>query len=241
MSSDLPRKDPAPIGEDGAERIAPDRCTTLGYGYSMTWGAVVPAVITASAAFLGVGFGARLSKSRETLNWTREQRLKAYTELLGAIEKCYESFTLIAASLSLAKYDESARKDPKIINTATEWGKWDSEIDRYLPQAELISSRHIQPYVTYIRLGMRSRHRMLLMQLAYGQEINQKEWESVSSMTHGDILEIRRRLRGDITHIDPMPSFLDPIRLRWRIMRRRIAKKFGVSRPSKRREVGPVS
>jgi hypothetical protein len=57
------------------------------YRYSMTWSTVVPAVITAGAAFLGVGFGARLSKSRETLNWTREQRLKAYTELLGAIEK----------------------------------------------------------------------------------------------------------------------------------------------------------
>ena len=161
--------------------------------------------------------------------------IKAYTELLGAIEKCYEAFTLIAASLSLAKYDESARKDPKVINTATEWGRWDSEIDRYLPQAELISSREMQPYITYIRLGMRSRHRMLLMQLAYGQEIDQREWESVSSMTHGDILKIRHRFRGDVTHIDPTPSFLDPIMLRWRSMRRRIAKRFGISRRSNRR------
>jgi len=82
---------------------------------------------------------------------------------------------------------------------------------------------------------------MLLMQLAYGQEINHKEWESVSSMTHGDILEIRRRLRGDITHIDPTPNFLDPIMHRWRIMRRRIAKRLSISHPSKRRKVGPAS
>lgn len=123
----------------------------------------------------------------------------------------------------------------------TEWGKWDEEIDHYLPQAELISSRSIQPYIAYIRLGIRSRHRMLLMKLSYGQEINQREWESVSSMTHGDILEIRRRLRADITHIDPMPNFFDPIMVRWRIMRRRIAKRFGISRRNKRREVGPAS
>jgi hypothetical protein len=231
-----PRQDPAPIGRTGGEWIPPAGRTNVRYRYSMAWGTVVPAIITAGAAFLGVGFGARLSKNHETLNWTREQRLKAYTELLGALEKCYEAFTLIAASLSLAKYDESARKDPKIINTATEWGKWDTEIDHYLPQAELVSSRDLQPYVMYIRLGMRSRHRVLLMQLAYGQEINRKEWESVSSMTHGDILEIRRRLRGDITHIDPAPSFLDPIMLRWRVTHRRITKRFGISRPNKRRE-----
>jgi hypothetical protein len=79
------------------------------------------------------------------------------------------------------------------------------------------------------------------MQLAYGQGINQKEWESVSAMTHGDILEIRRRLRADITYVDPMPSFFDPIMVRWRIMRRHIAKRFGISRPSKRREVGSAS
>jgi hypothetical protein len=206
----------------------------------MMWGTVVPAVITAGAAFLGVTYGAHLSKSRETLNWAREQRLKAYTELLRAIENCYEAFTLIAASLDLAKYNESVRKDPKVTNTSLEWGKWDEEIDRHLPLAELISSRHNQPYITYIRHGIRSRHRTLLMKLAHGQELDRKEWESVSSMTHRDILEIRRRLRGDITYVDSEPSHLASLLLRSRMMRHRAAKRLHISRTKKRHEVEAV-
>jgi hypothetical protein len=184
----------------------------------VTWGTVIPAIITAGVAFLGVGYGARLSKTRETIGWTREQRLKAYTELLSAVENCYEAFTLIAASLNLADYNEGSRTDPKIMDTVSEWGKWDREIDRCLPQAELICSRKLQPYMTYIRMGMRSRHRILLMALSYNQQISRGEWESVSSMTHGDILKIRWRLREDITYVDPVPNPLSPAR-RWRVMR----------------------
>ena len=193
------------------------------YRYSMAWAATITAIITAGAALFGVAYGARLSTKRETINWTREQRLRAYAELLGAIEKCYEAFTLIAASLDLAKYNESARKDPKIIATSSEWGKWDEEIDRFLPQAELICSENMWPYVTYLRLGLRSRHRMLLMKLAYGQEISQKEWEFVSSKTHGEILEIRQRLRGDIACLDSVPNSFAPIMQRWRRTGRRKA------------------
>lgn len=207
----------------------------------MSWSSIVPAIVTAAAAFLGVGYGARLSTSRETLNWTREQRLKAYTELLRAVEKCYEAFTLIAASLNLAKYSENARQDPKIINTVMEWGKWDAKIERCLPQAGLVCSIKMQPYIMYSRFALRSRHRVLLMKFSYGQEINREEWESVSSMTHGDILEIRRRLREDITHIDPTPSSFRTIRLRWRTIRRAAARKYRISRRSERHEVGRVS
>jgi hypothetical protein len=199
----------------------------------MVWSSVVAAVITAGAAFIGVGYGARLSTRSETTSWTREQRLKAYIELLNAVEKCYEAFTLIAASLSLVKYGETVRTDPKIINTSAEWGKWDEEIDRFLPQAELVCSESLWPYITYIRLGIRSRQRMLLMKLTYGQEISEKEWEFVSSKTHGDILEIRRRLREDITHIDSGPTPFAPTIPRFRRMRRRIIKKLRVIRPAK--------
>jgi hypothetical protein len=141
----------------------------------------------------------------------------------------------------LAKYDEGARDDPKIITTYAEWGKWDEEIDRFLPQAELICSENMWPYITYLRLGLRSRHRMLLMKLAYGQEISQKEWEFVSSKTHGDILEIRRRLRGDIARLDPAPSSFDPIMRRLRRTSRRTARKFRIAHMDNHHEVGPVS
>ena len=99
----------------------------------------------------------------------------------------------------------------------------------------------MQSYIMYIRLGMRSRHRMLLMQLSHGQEINQREWESVSSMTHGDILEIRRRLREDITRSDPTASSFRAITLRWRNIRRGATRKYRISRRNKRREVERAS
>src|SRR5258708_25613522 len=99
----------------------------------------------------------------------------------------------------------------------------------------------MQAYIMYARLTMRSRHRVLLMKLSYGQEINQKEWESVSSMTHGDILEIRCRLCEDITRIDPAPSSFRAIMLRWRTTRRSAARRYRISRRRKRREVGRAS
>lgn len=213
----------------------------MNYRCCMTWGTVIPAVITAGVAFLGVAYGSYLSKSRETLSWTREQRLKAYAQLLGAVENCYEAFTLMAASLDLAKYDESVCKDQKVVNTSLEWGRWDGEIDRHLPLAELASSKHNQPYITYIRHGIRSRHRILLMKLFYGQEIDRKEWESVSSMTHRDILDIRRRLREDITYVDSKPSLFASLSFRWRIIRQRVTRSLHISPIMNRRETESAS
>jgi hypothetical protein len=196
----------------------------------MAWNIIIPALISAGAAFSGVGYGARLSAKRETLNWTREQRVKTYAELLASIENCYAAFTLLAASLSLARYAPDVREDPKVISTIADWGKWDAEIDRCLPYAELIASKSIEPYVMYIRLGLRSRHRVLIMKLSYGQEIDPAEWKSVSSMTHGEILEIRRRFRADITHVDPVPSIFD-------LTKRRIRKMIRTSGSRRRKEV----
>jgi hypothetical protein len=68
----------------------------------MGWTTILPAGITAGAALIGVSYGARLSGRREATSWMREQRLKTYTELLSAIENCYQAFTLIDASLKLA-------------------------------------------------------------------------------------------------------------------------------------------
>jgi hypothetical protein len=201
----------------------------------MTWGTLVTTVITVCAAILGVGYGAHLTRSGETLSWTREQRLKAYIELAGALEKCYESFTLIAASLDLANYDDSARADPKIIGTTAEWNKWMEEVDRCLPQAELVSSERFQTYLFTIRMGVRSRQEMLLMKLAHGQAIDQAEWERVASRTHKETFEIRWRFREDITYIDPQLTTISSMRRRLKIDRRRKIAWLAIGRSGKNR------
>lgn len=188
-----------------------------------------------------MGYGSRLSRGGETLSWTRDQRLKTYMELLGAIEKCYEAFTLIEACLDLAQYEESAREDPKVRGTIAEWGKWMEEVDRCLPQAELVCSRRLQPYLLYLRLGLRSRQQMLLMKLDYGQGVNQEEWKFVSSKTHGEILEIRQKLRDDITYLDPPPKSLTPAMRRFKILRRRTRERLRIGRPGKSRRGGLAS
>ena len=158
-------------------------------------------VITGVVAFAGIGYGARLTRHREDYGWTRDQRLKAYADLLTAIDQCYSAFTLVAASLVLHKYDPEARKDPRVREAIADWGNGDSAIDRCLPLAELVSSEHFAPYLLYISLGLRSRHRMLLMQLDYAGKVNVQEWESVSRMTHGEIREVRRKLRADLARM----------------------------------------
>lgn len=181
----------------------------------VAWNTVIPALITAGVAFLGIGYGVRLSSQHEKANWTRDQRLSAYADLLGAIEKCYESFTLIAAALELANYDEKySWKDSKITRMADEWGKWDSEVDRNLPRVELVCSGKLYPHIM-ARIPLRMRHRVLLMQLSFGHSINKDEWKAVSSMTHGDILQIRSRFREDLTYTDPGPRLNSQIR-NWR-------------------------
>ncbi len=207
----------------------------------MSWSSLITTLIAAGAGILGVGYGSRLSRGDETLSWTRDQRLKAYVELLGAIEKCYEAFTLIAACLDLAQYEESARVDPKVRGTLAEWGKWMEEVDRCLPQAELVCSQHLQPYVIYLRLGLRSRQRMLLMKLDYGQGVNQEEWKFVSSKTHGEILEIRQKLRDDITYLDLPPKSLSPSMRRFKILRRRTRERLRIGSSGRSRKGRPGS
>jgi hypothetical protein len=216
----------------------------FGYLGNMAWNSLIVALIAAAAGLLGVGYGARLSRGGETLSWTRDQRLKTYLELLSAIEKCYEAFTLIDASLNLAQYKESAKQDPRVRGSIAEWGKWDEATDRCLPQTELVCSRHLQPYVMYLRLGLRSRQRMLLMKLDYGQGINPEEWKFVSSKTHGEILVIRQKLRDDITYLDPVPNLTGLAMRRFKVLRCRPVTSVATGafmdrrhRPSSRRSI----
>jgi hypothetical protein len=161
-------------------------------------------------------------------------------ELLSAVEKCYEAFTLIDACLDLAQYEESAKEDPRVRSSITEWGKWDEALDQCLPQAELICSRRLQPYVMYLRLGLRSRQRMLLMKLDYGQGVNPEEWKFVSSKTHGEILEIRQKLRDDITYLDPAPRPVSPMMRRFKILRCGAIARLTASQPGESHRGEPV-
>jgi hypothetical protein len=54
-----------------------------------------------------------LSGKRETLNWTRDQRLKAYVELLTAIDKCYAAFNELAKIMKELGYPIDVRDNPK--------------------------------------------------------------------------------------------------------------------------------
>jgi hypothetical protein len=76
---------------------------------SFPWSTVITGVI----AFAGIGYGAHLSGKRETLNWTRDQRLKAYVELLTAIDKCYAAFNELAKIMKELGYPIDVRDNPK--------------------------------------------------------------------------------------------------------------------------------
>jgi hypothetical protein len=40
------------------------------------------------------------------------------------------------------------------------------------------------------------------MKLSHGQDADPEEWRFVATKTHADILDVRRRLRADISNID---------------------------------------
>lgn len=168
----------------------------------MAWNVPLSSLITAAVAFLGIAYGARLTGHRETLNWTREQRLRAYSELFTAIDNCYSAFTLLAATLVLHGYSPDAISDLRVKSAIDDWGKWDAEIDRCLPLAELVASERFGAYLTGgISLGLRTRHRILIMQLTHATKIDPQEWEHVARSTHGAMREIRWRFRGDLTQV----------------------------------------
>ncbi len=225
--------------KDGAKWMPTCR-SNLSYRCSMTWSTAVPAIITAATALLGVGYGARLSTGRETLSWIRDQRLKAYTELLQAIEKSSEAFDLIIGGLRSTNYNENARQDPKIANAITEWLKRDDEINRYLSQAALVCSQEIESYLTHIRLAPRKVQRLIIVELSSDGEIDERKWERAWEAIHSQIAQSRLYFRDDITHTDRAPTPFWPIARRWKAMRRVGRKGLG-SRRSEQREDGPLS
>jgi hypothetical protein len=185
----------------------------------MTWVPILSSLIAAAVAFVGVMYGARLTEHREANSWVREQRLKAYVDLLPAIEGCYEAFTLIAAAASLHGYEASTMLgDSRLRSSIEDWEKWDAEIDRCLPLVELVASDKMWPYLTYVRHGIRSRHRVLLMTLSNGN-VNGEEWEWVSGKTHDDTTRARRELRQDVSRRAETPN-------RWKLTIQRFRRRI---------------
>jgi len=194
----------------------------------MSWLDLVAPIGAAVAALLGVRYGARLTESREAIGWSRDQRLKAYADVLDAVDRCYAAFALIESSLQLANYQASAMKSSQMRTLLDEWGQWDQKIDEALPRAELVASQSVQPYLSVgIRHGTRTRHRVLLMQLDHLGSVDRREWKSVGRLTLEDMDRIRETLRTDLTRGDTAPRSLETsiVRARrsGRIIKSRIA------------------
>lgn len=65
----------------------------------MQWAPILPTVVALVVALVGVygvRYSARLTESREALNWVRQERLKAYSILLGSVEKAAQAFPFYA-------------------------------------------------------------------------------------------------------------------------------------------------
>lgn len=190
----------------------------------MDWQTLIPPAIAALAAVGGVHYGARMTESREALGWIRDQRVRAYSDLLDAVDRCYAAFGLIAATLQLADYDLEMVDRPRLRTAMEDWSRWDSKMSEVLPRAELIASNSLEPLVSVgIRLGMRTRHRELLMMLDYKGEIDREEWASVERLTHHDLLRLKTSLREDLVRREPENGLISRSR-RWIRRRRSIAK-----------------
>ncbi|MFY1679990.1 hypothetical protein ACN265_00420 [Micromonospora sp. WMMD730] len=197
----------------------------------MDWQTLMPPFVAAGAALLGVRYGAQANESRESFNWTREQRLKAYADVLEAVDRCYSSFRLIDTSLKLMDYKVTPETLSKVKAEMDEWGRWDEKIDEALPRAELVASQRFQVQLSVgVRHGMRSRHRMLLIQLAYLKKADEVEWQSVAGLTLDDLERIRTGLRADLAVRETEQSRLSQLKARALAWRRKFQRKRRASR-----------
>jgi hypothetical protein len=185
---------------------------------SFPWSTVITGVI----AFAGIGYGAHLSGKRETLNWTRDQRLKAYVELLTAIDKCYGSFKELAEIMKELGYPADIRDHPRARSAIDNWNKWYDEIDRCLAFADLVGSERFIEYRPRVDYGWRSYQMALIADVVQGKPTRQEEWESVSGRTRSGERSVRETLRGDLGRIDSfgqrVSDALWPLRRRFRRM-----------------------
>lgn len=198
---------------------------------------LLPAAVAAGAGLAGVYYGSRTTDARDTRAWTRDQRLKAYSDLLEAVDRCYAAFGLIGSTLDLHRYQVDAVRDPTMRTTIGEWGRWDQKIDEFLPRAELVAGPSVQIHLSVgVRLGLRTRQRSLLMKLDYSSEVDEAEWRSVAKLTLDDMDRVRVMLRADITRRETPPRRLRRIRFALRKWRRRVREHMAFVRKSRARQ-----
>ncbi|MBP2194174.1 hypothetical protein [Nocardia goodfellowii] len=151
------------------------------------------------AALVGAVLGARLTQRREADNWSRDQRLAAYTALLEAVEECSEAFTLLASSLDLWRYDWDRIKSnkPKVSKLLGDWDAGGAKVDKAVTAAELVASSELLPTVIVTRFAYH-RQSILLMQFDYMQQIDADAWKSVQSQTFDTLNKLRAAFRHDI-------------------------------------------
>jgi hypothetical protein len=119
--------------------------------------------------------------------------------VIDAIDRQANAFALIKAHLDLRKFDPKAAEDPQLRAQMEAWGRWDTALDEALPAADLVASEAVQPYLSVgVRLGIRTRQRMLLMDLDYRGVVDKAQWGNVAGMTLDALVRSRRALREDL-------------------------------------------
>jgi hypothetical protein len=159
-------------------------------------------IITGAVAFAGIGYGARLSAKRETLSWTRDQRLKAYVELLTAFEKCHGAFQDLAKVMKDLDYPADVRDNATVSELVADWRKWYDEIDRCIAFADLVGSERLMDNRAQVSPGWRWVQMALIIDVRQGTPTRPKEWESVSGKTSRGERTVQNMLRADLNRVD---------------------------------------
>lgn len=181
----------------------------------MEWSQVVVTAIVAASGLGGVLLGGRLSDRTAESTWTRQQRMTTYAAVLNAIDRQGDAFALMKAMLDLRGYDAAAADDPQFRGQMDAWGAADKALDEALPAAEFVASQQVQPHlIIAVRLGMRTRQRMLLMDLEYRRLVDEQAWKSVARSSLDQVDEDRRRLREDLHRTKPLRLRKSTARLR---------------------------
>ncbi|AHH15018.1 hypothetical protein NONO_c02010 [Nocardia nova SH22a] len=186
---------------------------------------MIPGIIAAIAALAGVFLGGRLTQQREANNWSRDQQLKAYTELLAVVEESSEAFTLLAAWFRGVDYEWSRiEKEPaKVRQLIADWDAGLAKLGKAVTAAELVVSRELCPKVMSTRFASH-RQQMVLMKFDYLKQIDAVEWKAVEDQAHTTVLKLRSALRDDIQRT--LGGYRLPLTARLRRVGRRATKLY---------------
>jgi hypothetical protein len=166
----------------------------------MEWGQFIAPAVAAASGLGGLFLGSRLSQRGAHEAWSRDQQVSTYAAVLNAIDRQFAAFGLLCAQLDLAQFDFNNVRRVELKNQMDEWGRWDKALDEVLPAAELVASDHVQRCLSYrVRLGIRTQQRLLLMTLDHSGHVEEAKWRSAATLTLGELEEVRRILRADLS------------------------------------------